>query len=133
MSIPQENKMLCDRFRTALMRAGVNIPGLVGKSGVSQATLRRWSRGHLPKAPSVYKVAAALGVTVQWLVCEQELPAACLSKSAPLSADLAATNRQLVAALTHLLAVDLASEAGMYCADRAVAQEAARAALSAAS
>jgi len=86
-NVSQENEQIRFKERLLLRRNRLNLtqPALAELSGISSRSISDYERGlSLPSFEQIQKLAAALGVTMGWLIGENEtIPAAMALPDAP--------------------------------------------------
>ena len=71
--MPASNPGFADRLITLLTQAGLRPSDLASRAGVPQEVVEACLRGELPDALSLYRIAKALDVTMEWLLTGEEI------------------------------------------------------------
>jgi transcriptional regulator with XRE-family HTH domain len=66
-----KSQHISERIRAARLAAGLTQKQLAARLGTHQSVVAGWERGLAPRAHRLPQIAAALGVTVAALVCDQ--------------------------------------------------------------
>ena len=69
----QPNPGFSDRLVTLLTEAGLRPADLSQRAGVSLEVVEDCLRGELPDVTSLYRIAKALDVTMEWLLTGEEI------------------------------------------------------------
>ena len=73
MSMPASNPGFADRLITLLTEAGLRPSDLASRADVPPEVVEACLRGELPDALSLYRIAKALDVTMEWLLTGEEI------------------------------------------------------------
>ena len=71
--MPASNPGFTDRLITLLTERGLRPADLATRAGVSLETVENYLRGTMPDALSLYRIAKALDVTMEWRVAGEEV------------------------------------------------------------